>query len=53
MQQTGDISGAWERCVQYANPSLPEVDQWVGLAQNYARSQSSSDSNSTDSQGER
>ncbi len=53
MQQTSDINSAWERCMQYANPSLPEVDQWVGLAQNYARSQSGSDSNRTDSQGER
>jgi tetratricopeptide (TPR) repeat protein len=43
LKKTDKISIDWEGCNTYANPSLPEADQWIGLAQNYERSQSKSD----------
>ncbi|MCS6811982.1 MAG: hypothetical protein NZ772_00150 [Cyanobacteria bacterium] len=56
LQKTKDIATEWERCIQYANPSLPEADQWVGAAQVYMKSQPSADggrTESTKSNGER
>ncbi len=40
LKKTDRVTADWEGCSTYANPSLPEADQWIGLAQSYERSQS-------------
>ena len=33
--KTQGLEQEWRRCLQYANPSLPENDRWIGMAQEY------------------
>jgi len=56
LKKTSKIDSDWDACLQNANPSLPELDQWATLAQTYQQSQKSQskpDVDSTKPQGEK